>query len=184
MVIGLEQIVTLRDGRHVQLRLAHPDDAEDMASLRAAVAGEGRFFAGVTGDRAALTARIRAAIPPAESTDAIELLAFHDDVLVGDLWLGRREDALASHCAEVHLALAVTARGVGLGSAMMRTALRWARIHHIEKIEGAIRAGNEAVQALLRKFGFREGGRLHDHYKTLGAQYEDEIWYELWLLHH
>ncbi|MCZ7570544.1 MAG: GNAT family N-acetyltransferase [Ardenticatenaceae bacterium] len=183
MAVRLEQIVTLRDGRRVQLRLARGADAESMAAFRAEVAGEGRFFGGAD-DLKRLATRIRATIPSADSLDALELLALHDDVLVGDLWFGRREEALARHCAEVYMALATTARGVGLGSAMMRAALRWGRIQHIEKVEGAVRAGNDGVRALLRKFGFREEGRRRDHYKTQTGEYEDEILYALWLIRH
>ncbi|MGZ4151401.1 MAG: N-acetyltransferase family protein, partial [Actinomycetota bacterium] len=71
-------------------------------------------------------------------------------------------------------------RGLGIGTALMREALRWARAVGVEKIELTVYPGNETARALYRRFGFVEEGTLLRHSKKAGG-YEDEVLMGLWL---
>jgi ribosomal protein S18 acetylase RimI-like enzyme len=76
--------------------------------------------------------------------------------------------------------VAASWRGHGVGTALMTEAMRWGRLHGIEKIELSVYPHNGAAKALYRKFGFDEEGRLVRHEKK-SYGYEDEILMAVWL---
>lgn len=189
MPIRFEKTVRLRDSREVLIRHAGPDEIGVMADLRERVASEGRFSKNLRyPDRTTLEQAMRAELPEPESNAGVELIAMPAAArvatpplrVVADVLIARRRDDLLAHTAEMHLALHPDWHGVGLGSAMLRAALRWARIHHVEKVDIAVRAQNSAIRALLGTFGFVPDGRRRAHIKTPEG-YEDLFLYALFL---
>jgi L-phenylalanine/L-methionine N-acetyltransferase len=82
----------------------------------------------------------------------------------------------------VHLTLAVHPgwQGQGVGRALLGRLIEWARTAPaVEKIELHVRASNEPAQALYRKMGFREIGRLQRKVKIAPGEYVDEVSMEL-----
>ncbi len=72
---------------------------------------------------------------------------------------------------EVHIATLATHpdfRRRGLGERLLREALREARAAGARRAYLEVRAGNEAAQALYRKFGFQVTGRRPRYYKDNG----------------
>ena len=82
----------------------------------------------------------------------------------------------------VHLTLAVHPgwQGRGVGRALLAQLIEWAMAAPaVEKIELHVRSSNAAAQALYRKLGFTEIGRLQRKVKIAPGQYVDDVAMEL-----
>jgi RimJ/RimL family protein N-acetyltransferase len=66
-------------------------------------------------------------------------------------------------------------RGRGVGSALMRAAIDWARGQGLHKLCLDVFAHNEAAIALYRKSGFVEEGRLTRQYRRASGELWDAI---------
>jgi RimJ/RimL family protein N-acetyltransferase len=187
MSILLDQTIRLRDQRQILIRCAQQMDVPAIADLHELAAREGRFFATTFfPDRAVLESSILSNLPALEATDAFEVLALAQaskqspPIVVADALIARRREEMFSHTAELRLILHNSWRGVGLGSAVLRAALRWARVTHVEKVDIAVRASNSSIRSLLTTFGFTPDGRRRAQYRN-GDAYEDQHWYALFL---
>ena len=97
-----------------------------------------------------------------------------DGTLVGRLSVGRDPHPASTHVADVGLMVALDARRQGVGTALLRAAVDWARGAGIRKLELHVFPWNEAAIALYDAFGFeREGYRKH-HYRR-GGELVDAI---------
>lgn len=66
-------------------------------------------------------------------------------------------------------------RGRGVGSALMATAIDWARELGLHKLSLSVFPHNTGALALYRKFGFVEEGRRVRHYRRASGQLWDAI---------
>ena len=66
-------------------------------------------------------------------------------------------------------------RGRGVGSALVRAAIDWARGEGLHKLSLEVFAHNEAGIALYRKSGFVEEGRLTRQYRRASGELWDAI---------
>ena len=112
---------------------------------------------------------------------AAHLLAVDGDRIVGSLSIRRDDHPATWHVATLGMFVISTHRGRGIGSGLMREALRWAREHGVERVELTVYPHNEPAIALYRRFGFVEEGRLIRHAKK-SYGYEDEILMAVWLV--
>ena len=101
--------------------------------------------------------------------------------MIGHLEVTREESPATRHIATIGMAVRPGRRGMGVGSALMREALHWARTMGVEKLALSVYPDNETARALYRKFGFQEEGRLTGHSKK-SFGYQDEIVMGLWLI--
>ncbi len=79
-----------------------------------------------------------------------------------------------SHVGRLGMGLDMNFRGLGLGSAMLRSALDLARATHIERVELQVYASNAPAIALYRKFGFETEG-VRRRARKLDGRYEDVV---------
>lgn len=63
----------------------------------------------------------------------------------------------------------------GVGSALLATAIEWARDRGMHKLSLSVFPHNEAAIALYRKFGFIEEGRRIKHYRRASGELWDAI---------
>jgi len=84
------------------------------------------------------------------------------------------------HVATLGMFVLFDRRGHGIGTALMREALRWALDHGVERIELTVYPHNAAAIALYRRAGFEQEGRLVRHAKK-SYGYEDEILMARWI---
>ncbi len=141
------------------LRRATPDDAEALADLRVAVAGEGRWI-GLEApvDRDAQVTLMRNAVA-----------AEHGAMFVADLdgeviALAGIHDAGAG-LGELFMANAPGHRGHGVGTALLAELLTWARADPATaKVVLQVWPHNEAALALYRRAGFVVEGYRHRHW--------------------
>ena len=158
------------------IRHADPTDAEQLTRLADAVSGEpegwlisiGGEWRSAGDERRFLKALRR--YPHA----AVFVAEREDGTLVGRLSVGRDPHPASTHVADVGLMVALDARRQGVGTALLRAAVDWARAAGIRKLELHVFPWNEAAIALYDAFGFeREGYRKH-HYRR-GGELVDAI---------
>ena len=66
-------------------------------------------------------------------------------------------------------------RGCGVGSALVRAAIDWARGQGLHKLSLEVFTHNEAAIALYRKCGFAEEGRLTKQYRRASGELWDAM---------
>jgi RimJ/RimL family protein N-acetyltransferase len=97
-----------------------------------------------------------------------------DGALVGRLSVGRDPHPASSHVADVGLMVALDARRQGVGTALLRAAVDWAREAGVRKLELHVFPWNEAAIALYDAFGFEREGFRKRHYRR-GGEFVDAI---------
>jgi ribosomal protein S18 acetylase RimI-like enzyme len=140
---------TLRDGRRIQIRHSRAEDAESVAEAMATASSRtlrNRFFSALH----SLPLTELRALLEANSSDACCLVATLDDRVIGGARFVRLGD-LAS--AEIAVTVHDTFQGQGLGTALMRELIGIARQRGIRLFTGEALNDNQAVIALLSRFG-------------------------------
>jgi RimJ/RimL family protein N-acetyltransferase len=159
---------TTGDGRRWLIRPARPDaDAAELVAIRDEVAAEGDLIAGVPGERSVLEENLALAGLLAGGGLALSVLV--DDQVVGNLMVERRRGRYESHRGDVSVALRGAFRGLGLGRALLDTAVEWARAVGIAKLTLGVFPGNARAIALYRAAGFVEEGVLRRHLRVPGG---------------
>ena len=97
-----------------------------------------------------------------------------DGTLVGRLSVGRDPHPASAHVADVGLMVAFDARRQGVGTALLRAAVDWAREAGIRKLELHVFPWNDAAIALYEAFGFEREGFRKGHYRR-GGEFVDAI---------
>jgi RimJ/RimL family protein N-acetyltransferase len=147
----------LKDGRVATIRLAVPDDAAAITDFVNVVGREKRW---VLRERATWTLEEeRKTLGAADGTDSAFFVAEIDGRLCATLNVARGRWPKNAHVAEFGMACLPDCRGVGLGTALLRHALDWARSVGVQKVTLEVFASNEPALALYRKMGFEEEGR-------------------------
>jgi len=153
----MREVLTYRlaDDTKVTLRPARPDDAAAIiAAVRSSAEERSYVLMEIYGKDAAAQ---RAYIEGLDRERNLFLVATVDDAIIGLLALldtnlcGEKGSGLA---AGVHIVR--DWRGRGIGSAMLRYALRWAKSRRYHRLEADIFTTNKRSLHLFRKAGFRE----------------------------
>jgi RimJ/RimL family protein N-acetyltransferase len=153
----------------VTVRAAREDDLDAMADLLVAVAEEGRWIGAeppVDRER-----RRRRYAEDLERDDTAVFVAEAGGELVGHLGL-----VLARYgVADLGMLVAAGWRGRGVGSALLRAGIDWARRAGAHKVTLQVWPHNQAAVALYEKFGFQREGRLRRHYRRRSGELWDAI---------
>lgn len=145
----------LSDATKITLRPARPDDAAPIiAAVRSSSQERSYVLMEVYGKDAATQ---RAFIERLDREHNLFLVATVNEQVIGILAL---LDFLVCSTPEPCLSVGVHIvrdwRGRGIGSAMLRYALRWAKEHEYHRLEADIFTTNERSVHLFDKAGFRE----------------------------
>jgi hypothetical protein len=116
----------------------------------------------------------------ADGHSGIYLVALIDDEIVGTADFTRGRQSKNRHVANLGIALRKDVRGIGLGTAMMTSGMRWARSVGIRKLTLGVFATNTPALALYRSLGFAREGRLKGQVILRGRP-ADEILMARWL---
>jgi len=154
------------------IRHADPSDAEQLTRLADAVSGEpegwlisvGGEWRSAGDERRFLKALRR--YPHA----AVFVAEREDGTVVGRLSIGRDPHPASTHVADVGLMVAHDARRQGVGTALLRAAVDWAREAGIRKLELHVFPWNQAAIALYDAFGFEREGYRKGHYRRGGER--------------
>jgi RimJ/RimL family protein N-acetyltransferase len=153
----------------VRVRPAREDDLDALVELFAAVAEEGRWI-GAEGpvDR---ERRRRRFAEDLQRDDVAMFVADAGGELVGQLGL-----ALARYgVADLGMLVAEGWRRRGVGSALLRAGIDWARQAGAHKVALQVWPHNRAAIALYERFGFQREGRLRRHYRRRSGELWDAI---------
>jgi ribosomal protein S18 acetylase RimI-like enzyme len=162
-----------KDGRTGRLRPATENDAEALIQAVDSVAREMVYFLRSRFELDVEKERIF--IAEAAERGNLMLLAELDGRIVGWVTLFRARAEFLQHTAELGMGVLGGYRGIGIGTALMEHALKWAREQSFEKINLGVRASNERARALYRKFGFVEEGYRVQEIKDLEGRYDDSV---------
>jgi RimJ/RimL family protein N-acetyltransferase len=162
----------------VEVRPARPGDARSFVEAYAAVAAERRFIQTERVTRSAGFYRRR--FRRSWDERGAHLVAIAAGRTIGSLSIRRDEHPATGHVATLGMFVLASHRGRGVGTALMREAIVWARRFGIERVELTVYPHNEAAIALYRRFGFTQEGRLVRHAKK-SYGYEDELLMAVWL---
>jgi RimJ/RimL family protein N-acetyltransferase len=168
----------LRDGRAATIRLAVPDDAKAITDFVNIVGREGRW---VLRERATWSLEEeRKTLGAADGRESAFFIAEIEGRLSGNLNIARGRWPKNAHVAEFGMACLPDCRRVGLGTALLRRALDWARSVGVRKVTLEVFATNEPAIGLYRKMGFEEEGRRHREFLIDGSL-TDGVLMALWL---
>ncbi|MCI4346673.1 MAG: GNAT family N-acetyltransferase [Thermoplasmata archaeon] len=170
--------VTLRDGRIALIRRARARDAEAVIAHVNAIGAEGVHL--MTEKLRHTPEEERAVFRSADGKAGLYLVAVCDGKIVGSADIARGRHSKNRHTAELGLALRKEARGIGLGTAMMRALIEWSRSVGLQKLTLGVFASNAPARALYRKLGFVQEGRLKGQVILRGKPV-DELLLALWL---
>ena len=156
------------------VRRAEPGDAAALVALGSEVGREpegwlitSNGWRGVGDERRYLRSLRRyphAAVFVAETPEGI----------VGRLSLGRDPHPASAHVADLGLMVAASYRRRGIGSALLETAVEWAREIGVRKLELHVFPHNEPAIELYEGYGFEREGYRRAHYRRAG-EYVDAI---------
>ena len=159
-----------------RIRHAEPSDAEQLTRLADAVSAEPQgWLISVAGEwRSAGDERRYLKALRRYPHAAVFVAERGDGTLVGRLSIGRDPHPASTHVADVGLMVALGARRQGVGSALLRAAVQWAREAGVRKLELHVFPWNEAATRLYEAFGFEREGYRKGHYRR-GGEYVDAI---------
>jgi len=111
-----------------------------------------------------------------ESDNSLLLVALSNNRIIGNLQLNGESRSKIRHNALLGIAIRKKWQNIGLGSALLRTAIGWARDRGILKnIWLNVHATNERGIALYKKMGFTEAGRQYHYINEADGRYTDNI---------
>ena len=156
------------------LRRAMPDDAEKLIESVNSVGAEGRYI---------LTERLpytveeeRKIIASWDGVNTIMIVADDGEKIVGGSGWVRGKYPKTRHVMDIGIHIVDGWRGVGLGEAMMRAGMEWARsLGGVRKLFLEVFSTNERALALYRKLGFVEEGRKKGHFVIDGDEVDDVL---------
>ena len=114
--------------------------------------------------------------------EAVHVAVAENGQVIGFQTLDRWSPTLNSmaHVAQLGTFLLPEWRGRGVGTALYKTALAFARASDYSKIVIQVRASNQSAQAFYERLGFRPCGRLKQQVRIDGQE-DDEILMEFFL---
>jgi RimJ/RimL family protein N-acetyltransferase len=159
-----------------EIRHAEPSDAEQLTRLADSVSAEPEgWLISIAGEWRSAGDERRYLKALRRYPHAAVLVAEREDgTLVGRLSVGRDPHPASTHVADVGLMVAAGARRQGVGTALLRAAVDWARTAGVRKLELHVFPWNEAAIALYEAFGFEREGYRKRHYRR-GGDYVDAI---------
>ena len=169
--------LTSKDGDEVVIREPCMSDARALMRYINSVIREGK--SGIVLDRPVTLKQeeewLRARLDEMKKRATVMLVAELDGKIVGNCHISRKMWK-ERHRALVGVALMDSARGKGIGRALMQHTMDLAirRMRGIESFELSVLDFNERAQALYRSLGFREVGRIPQAVKEEDG-YADEM---------
>jgi len=135
--------------------------------MRNEVAAEGDYIAAVPEQRSALEEQL--SLSSLLSEGGLSLTLEVDGRVAGHLTARRLSGRHETHVGEIAIAVHNSARGVGLGRALMETAIDWARAVRMSKLALGVFPSNQRAINLYRSLGFVDEGTLPRKVATPGG---------------
>lgn len=178
--------VVLPGGEAVQIRRAGAADAADVLAHRRHMAVTSAHnvtdLDEVTDDEASQRAWLEERLPRAWELFLIARRVVAPHELLGSLHCHSYNRRVLAHSWEFGISINEPWRGRGVGGAMIRAMLDWARAHPTaERVSLGVYADNDGAIRLYRRLGFVEEGRRSGFFKRGPGEYVDDIQMALWV---
>jgi RimJ/RimL family protein N-acetyltransferase len=162
-----------RVAKGATVRPATDEELDELVEHLWAVAAEGRWVGTeVPFDRDARRARLGALVSGGSST----VLVADTSPTGGPGIVGHISIDIARYgVADIGMLLLVGWRGLGLGTAMLDTAIGWASDAGAHKMALEVWPHNSSALELYRRAGFIEEGRKHQHYRRQNGELWDAV---------
>ena len=157
-----------------EIREATPGDATELVALARAVSSEPEDWLLASAEWRSVAAERRYLRAARRSPHAAVYVAEAPEGLVGRLSVARDVHPASRHVADLGLMVAASHRRQGIGRALLRRTVEWARANGISKLELHVFAHNTPAIALYESFGFVQEGYRRRHYRREG-EYLDAI---------
>ena len=163
------------------IRNARPEDAERLAGAEREIAKIPRRLASRPEELKTESFRERIGTL-ANSASGIYVVIEEAGKLAGHAVLEPHKLAVTSHVVVLTLAIHEGHQGRGLGKALLRYLVEWARTRPaIDKIELQVRSSNLRAIQLYESEGFVEEGRKTRRLKYGPGDYVDDLYMALWV---
>jgi RimJ/RimL family protein N-acetyltransferase len=157
-----------------RIREAEPADAAALVALARAISGEPERWLLSSSEWRAPAAERRYLRAVRRSPHAAVFVAEAPEGLVARLSVARDPHPASYHVADLGLMVAAGHRRRGIGRALLRRAVEWARESDVTKLELHVFPDNEPAIALYESFGFVREGYRRRHYRRDG-EYVDAV---------
>jgi RimJ/RimL family protein N-acetyltransferase len=168
--------IRLKDGRTVLLRHVEVADAPKVIEFVQGFAYDEEYVPLTEGEfNPTLAEEEQILANYVNRSNALFLVAEFDGKLIGNINVDGNQRKILRHTAVFGMGMHKEWQGCGLGTAILKAAIDWAKNNsELEILFLQVYADNEAGLALYRKMGFVEHGRIPDFFKQNG-RYHDEI---------
>ena len=141
-----------------KIRLAGPDDAAALLALQHRLDGQSSYMLLEPDEREQAPDRLRARLRDQGTTGSFDLIAAHDDGLVGWLSVEVLPFRRASRCGYVVMGVDAAAAGRGIGTGLLTTAATEARRRGLWRLELTVMTDNLRALSLYLRGGFQVEG--------------------------
>ena len=172
--LGRQTEATLANGRSVCVRDARPRDAGAVLQVVDAVAAEPVTTLLIAPGEATAGDWRRRIVRTRRSPDGLFLVAEVEGEIVGDLGLWPDAHPCSSHVVWFGMSVSAAHRGVGVGGALLETALSWAAAAGYRRAALGVLPGNARAIAFYERHGFVREGVRRGQYRR-GDEYHDEV---------
>ena len=160
----------------IEITSATTDDAQELFDLCQEIVQEEVFFISLIEDQIRTSELEFRLLEYILQTNFVALVAKHNGIIVGSLYLIGGRFLRTSHVGELEMKITKQFRGLGIGKQMLKVALYEARQRqHISRIKLSVMEHNTAAIALYKKFGFLHEGILHREVREITGEYRDII---------
>ena len=177
-----EKRITLKNGQHAILKTPARGDGARMLSYIKTACGETDFLLRYPEEWDGVTVEQEEAwIQNArESKSILMITCYVDGEVVGNCEINCRVGVKTRHRATLAIAILKEYWGQGIGSAMFRELLAYARAREgLEIVELEYLEGNERGRALYERFGFRVVGERPNAFKLKNGRMAKEYFMQL-----
>lgn len=172
----LTRLLNIPYGRECTIRIAFPDDANGIVNCMNNVMKEGIYL---LGDQYSYYDEFEAERIRTLKED-LTLVAEYKKEVIGVVFLTHGRFVKNRHTAYLSIAIIDKFRKMKIGTALVQTAIEWAKDKKIEKICLEVFSSNTAAINLYTKLGFIIEGRWKKQFK-INNEYVDDILMSIFL---
>lgn len=172
----LQQKVTLKDGRSILLRMVTLEDVDQISSYINEVRKDAPFILTDSRELKEISREQSLEFVQTAIKTGLFLIAVDGNEFVGNIDMRAGGKLKNRHEYLVGMSILPTYRGLGLGTALVHHALKWAKNRpDLERIGLEVMSGNTAGIRLYEQSGFKHEGRRRNAFKQPDGTFQDSL---------
>lgn len=174
MTVTSEHI--LKDNSLLKIRQANIEDAEEIRSVVKEYVEESEHIPYEDNEFNPSLEDEKKWIQSFDAPNSLLLLAEINEKVIGNISINGMSRKMMNHTACIGIGMLKEYRGLGIGSKLFESALRWAKENELVEILWLeTYSTNKAGMNLYKKYGFTEIGRHPDFVKVSATEYVDNV---------